>query len=200
MKIKLLDNEDCLRATEYVLELNRKKKIYSEGTHRFSDNNKYTKNLYSDPLFKELALKVQPKLEEFCGEKLYPTYTFTRLYVPGYTMFPHLDRHSCEFSSSLTIGYGGRTYPWELYIEDDDGNEVEYLLEPGEGLIYKGREYHHWRYPMDKGWQVQTFVHYIIVDGEIYSSIKEQLKPDFSIPFQDFTFNGKNKVWMSQGH
>ena len=189
MKLKLLSDEDCANATEYVLDLNRKKLLTSEGPHRFSEENKHTKRLYMDPLFCALALQMQPLLEEGHGVKLYPTYTFTRLYLPGYTMHPHIDRPACELSSSLTIGYGGRSHPWELYIEDDDENEVEYILEPGEGLLYRGQDYHHWRYPLDRGWQIQTFVHYIEIGGKVHEQILES-NPDFDtdVLFQDFTF------------
>jgi len=195
LKIKLLDDEDCFNATKYVLDLNRQKEIEIEGEHRFSRNNQFTRRLYMDPYFCSLALQVQPALESFYNIKLYPTYTYARLYLPGYTMFPHLDRPACEFSSSLTIGYGGRKSPWELYIEDDEGNEQEYILYPGEGLLYKGREYHHWRYPLDRGWQLQTFVHYIEIDGEVHTELKNNhIELDINKPFQDFyCLHG---VWM----
>ena len=195
MKIKLLSEQDCKEATEYVLELNRSKKIISEGPHRFSENNRHTRKIYMDPFFCSLALQVQPKLESVSGYSLYPTYCYTRLYLPGYTMHPHLDRPACELSSSLTIGYGGRDTPWELYIEDDNGDEVEFVLEPGEGLLYRGRDYHHWRWPLDRGWQIQTFVHYMIVNGEVHQELKDAgIHIDLDTLFTDFNWSS-TKGW-----
>ena len=148
-----------------------------------------------DPFFCSLALQVQPKIESVSGYSLYPTYCYTRLYLPGYTMHPHLDRPACELSSSLTIGYGGRDTPWELYIEDDNGDEVEFVLEPGEGLLYRGRDYHHWRWPLDRGWQIQTFVHYMIVNGEVHQELKDAgIHIDLDTPFTDFNWSS-TKGW-----
>lgn len=189
MKLKLLSEKDCADATSYMLELEKEGALKYERDHEFGPRNKETLRSYMDPYFCALALQVQPQLEAAWGTQLYPTYTYTRLYKEGFILRPHTDRPACELSSSITIGYGGRDTPWELYIENDDKEEVEYILEPGEGLLYEGRKYTHWRYPLDEGWQIQTFVHYIQIGGEVYQQVRyKQPDFDFSIPFQDFDY------------
>jgi len=189
MKAKLFSKKDCDAATKYVLEKEKNGFLEYEKDHRFGPDNKNTFRIYGDEVFKTLALKAQPKLEKLYGIKLYPTYTYTRLYKPGFILLPHLDRPACEFSSTVTIGYGERNSPWEIYIENDKEDGVEYILNPGEGVLYEGRKYHHWRMPLDKGWQLQTFVHYIEIGGEVYNDVLN-MQPDFdfTIPFRDFDY------------
>jgi len=191
MILQLLSPEDAKAATDYMLDKEREGKLQNEKVHFFGPENQLSYRSYQDPFFCDLALKVQPKIEESFGAKLYPTYTYTRLYKEGFILGPHKDRPACELSSSITIGYGGRSSPWELYIEDDEENEIECLLEPGYGLIYEGVKYRHWRYRLDHGWQVQSFVHYVMIDGPVYHEILKR-KPDFdfSIPFNDFQIIG----------
>ena len=155
---------------------------------------------YSDPVFNSSRFKKHSlRWKKSCGLKLYPTYTYTRLYLPGYAFeSSQLDRPACEFSSTVTIGYGDRESPWEIYIENDDLDGVEYILYPGEGVIYEGRKYHHWRLPLDKGWQIQTFVHYIEIEGEVYYDVLERDPNfDFSEPFHDFKYDPSKKYLMT---
>jgi hypothetical protein len=198
VKIKLFDEKECREAVNHIFNMKNSGDLKHENEHRFSTLNKNSYGCYSDPVFNSLALKALPQMEESCGLKLYPTYTYTRLYLPGYALVPHLDRPACEFSSTVTIGYGDRESPWEIYIENDDLDGVEYILYPGEGVIYEGRKYHHWRLPLDKGWQIQTFVHYIEIEGEVYYDVLERDPNfDFSEPFHDFKYDPSKKYLMT---
>ena len=191
MKLKLFNEQECENATKHVFDLKNNGLLKHEKEHRFGEMNHNSYRIYMDDVFTDLSLKALPLLEEAYGLKLYPTYTFTRLYVEGFTLKPHRDRAACEFSSTATIAYGDRESPWEIYVEDEHGDGVEYVLESGEGLLYEGRKYHHWRLPLDKGWQIQTFVHYIEVGCEVYDMVLEQNPDfDFSIPFNDFHIPG----------
>lgn len=191
MKLKLFDAHDCDKATKYIFDLKEKGLLKHEKPHRFGPDNHHSYKTYKDEVFKELSLKALPLLEEGYGLELYPTYTYTRLYVEGFILKPHRDRPACEYSSTVTISYGDRETPWEIYVENEDGDGVEYNLESGEGLLYEGRKYHHWRMPLDKGWQIQTFVHYIKVGGEVYNQVLEHYPDfDFTTPFNDFHIPG----------
>jgi hypothetical protein len=58
---------------------------------------------YADPL-SETFLKIkQPILEATVGEKLLPTYSFSRMYYKKGLLAKHSDRPSCEISVTLNI-------------------------------------------------------------------------------------------------
>jgi len=198
MKIKLLDNATCDAAKEYMFDLLNRNLLENEKKHRFGPDNDKSYKLYSDVFFRDIALKTQPQLEEAYGFKLYPTYTFTRLYKEGFILRPHVDRPACEYSSTITIAYGDRDHPWEFYVEENNETK-EYILESGEGVLYSGRELPHWRFPLDKGWQIQTFVHYIKMHGDVYDILKYDY-PDFPFhkPFQDFIIDDKGMSHLKQ--
>lgn len=59
---------------------------------------------FADPLMEYVLKGVQPRVEEFCGLRLYPTYSFFRLYRRGSTLHHHIDRPSCEISVSVNLG------------------------------------------------------------------------------------------------
>jgi len=73
---------------------------------------------------------------------------------------PHIDRKSCEFSTTLNLGGD----PWPIYLEPN--NEIN--LKPGDMLIYKGCEVKHWRKPFKGELCVQTFLHYNKINGIKY--------------------------------
>ena len=187
MIIKLLDKKTCDEACAYIFDLKNKGMLKNEEVHHFGPDNHKSFKLYSDSFFEDLAIKVKPKLEESVNTELYPTYTYTRLYREGFILAPHKDRPACEYSATITIGYGDRDYPWEFHMENSNGDQEEYSLEVGEGILYRGCDYRHWRYALDKGWQIQSFVHYIKLGGEIYDEIVAKWPDyDFNTPFNDF--------------
>ena len=58
---------------------------------------------------------------------------------------------------------------WSIKIEDR-----EIYLEPGDALIYKGREFPHWRdtYEGEEGsYLIQIFMHYVDAEGQ-FSHLK----------------------------
>lgn len=110
-----------------------------------------------------LLLDLLPAAEQITSRKLFPTYSYFRVYKRGDILVKHKDRPSCEFSVTLCLGYeAGR--PWPLLIEGPDGiSSIE--LEPGDALFYRGTECTHWREPMDGKRMAQVFLHYVDQDG-----------------------------------
>jgi hypothetical protein len=144
---------------------------------------------YADPLMESLLLKLQPIIEENTGLKVYPTYSFYRIYSPGDELVPHKDRPSCELSITISLGYDykGSDYQWPIFV---DGNPV--ALQPGDLVCYRGVDLPHWREPFvapEGSWHVQAFLHYVDASGpyseykfDNRSSIGELEKFDESLP------------------
>ena len=104
-----------------------------------------------------------PRAEEITGLKLFPTYSYFRVYHRGDTLEKHTDRPSCEVSLSLCLGYQGEK-PWPLMVEGPEGaSSVE--LAPGDALLYRGIECPHWRESLEGESTAQVFLHYVDQNG-----------------------------------
>jgi len=130
---------------------------------------------YADLAMETLLVKTLPKVEESTGLKLYPTYSYARVYRRGSLLKRHIDRFSCQISTTLFLG-GSK---WPIYIDSESNNKeisydqngnyiprnkegVEINLEQGDMLLYKGSEYEHWRDGLNGDHCVQVFLHYNI--------------------------------------
>ena len=98
---------------------------------------------YSALCFEALSLQLQPLMEEITGKKLYPTYTYARIYYNGATMAIHKDRPSCQFSTTVNISIDEE--PWEIWFETLTGQKKAIKLWPGDLIVYKGDTLNHWR-------------------------------------------------------
>ena len=118
-----------------------------------------TYSQYSNIAMETLMLKCQPKMEEVTGLKLYPAYTYARIYKKGDELKRHKDRFSCEISTTMNLGGD----PWPIYLEPSGeigkkGIRVD--LKPGDMLVYSGCELEHWRNKFKGKECIQVFLHY----------------------------------------
>ena len=151
---------------------------------------------YWHPQYRKIHSGVRKKLEKAIGRKLYNTYYYDRFYFAGQELLKHTDRDSCEISVSIHISTNlpDDLKDWPLKIKTPDtyvdktrrailvpGEERSAILNPGDGLVYKGCERPHWRDPMptpvvrkrDKWlrrkqpeyYYHQIFFHYVLQDG-----------------------------------
>ncbi len=134
----------------------------------------------SDPFMDSLLDKLLPFVEAATGRKLFPTYSYFRVYKRGDVLKPHSDRAACEFSLSLSLGYQG-TQSWPIYVESN-GATHSILIEPGDALLYKGIEIPHWRESFTGDHSAQVFLHYVDQNGS----------------FRDLKFDGKNHLNISE--
>jgi len=126
---------------------------------------------YSDIAMETLMLKVQPIMEKHTKLKLYPNYTYMRIYENGAKLERHKDRFSCEISTTLNLGGD----LWSIYLEPNynvgipngkditaasNNKGIKVDLKPGDMLIYKGQELEHWREPFKGSECAQVFLHY----------------------------------------
>jgi hypothetical protein len=114
---------------------------------------------YGDIAGDTLLLKLQPIMEETTGLKLYPNYSYERTYTNGHELKRHIDRFSCEISTTIFLGGD----EWPIFLEpsgEKNKRGIEINLKPGDMLIYKGNILEHWREPFQGDECVQIFLHY----------------------------------------
>ena len=131
----------------------------------------HTYSCYSDIAMEALMLKCQPQMEKVTGLKLYPAYTYARIYKKGDELKRHKDRFSCEISTTMNLGGDD----WPIYLEpdptkggtkpgvgyvSDNTKGVRVDLKPGDMLVYSGCELEHWREKFKGKECIQVFLHY----------------------------------------
>jgi len=129
---------------------------YYEGQDEQIPN---TYSQYANMAFETLLLKLQPIMEKTTKLKLYPNYTYARIYKPGDELKRHKDRFSCEISTTLNLG-GDK---WPIFIEPSQKEGMKGVsvnLKPGDMLVYKGNILEHWREPFKGKDCAQVFLHY----------------------------------------
>ena len=148
-----LDEDNCKELTQ---ELN---KYIERGKTTKDPQCPLSEAVHGTPTFDKLLQDLLPHFEKASGKKLYPTYSYARLYKPGEKLKKHTDRPACEISATVTLGFEGN--PWSIYMA---GNKVD--MQVGDAVLYRGMEVEHWREKYTEGqWQAQVFLHYVDVDG-----------------------------------
>ena len=118
-----------------------------------------TYSQYANITMETLMLKCQPEMEKVTGLKLYPSYTYARIYKKGDELKRHKDRFSCEISTTMNLGGDN----WPIYLEPSGeiGKKgIKVNLKPGDMLVYSGCELEHWREKFKGKDCAQVFLHY----------------------------------------
>ena len=114
---------------------------------------------YADIAMETLLLKLNDLMNKKTKLKLYPNYSYARIYKKGDVLHRHKDRFSCEISTTMNLGGD----VWPIYLEpsgqvNKKGKKI--ILNPGDMLIYRGIELEHWREPFEGETCAQVFLHY----------------------------------------
>lgn len=132
-----------------------------------------SRSCYNYVEFTELLCNKIPHVSRLLGEKVFPTYTYGRVYRKGDDLKPHTDRDACEIS--LTVNLFEKA-PWPIYIKKPNGDTSKLVLQPGDAMLYLGCSAEHWRDELHEEKHVQVFLHYVRSRG----------------PRAEFVFDSKN--------
>ena len=116
-------------------------------------------SFYSDIAMETLMLKCQAIMEKTTKLKLYPAYSYGRVYKKGDILKRHKDRFSCEISTTMNLGGDN----WSIYLEPSgqtDKKGIKVDLKPGDMLVYRGCDLEHWREKFIGKECVQVFLDY----------------------------------------
>jgi predicted 2-oxoglutarate/Fe(II)-dependent dioxygenase YbiX len=172
----VLSKEECNKLTEQLKQFVANQQTEKDPQCPISES------VHGAPIFDSLLEHLLPTFEQVSGKKLFPTYSYARLYAPGEKLEIHTDRPACEISVTLTLGFEGNV--WPIYMADHDEtktsekrigeknkefwlkNIAQISMEIGDAVLYRGQEKVHWREKYVEGqWQAQVFLHYVDVNG-----------------------------------
>jgi alkylated DNA repair dioxygenase AlkB len=155
--------------------------MFMNADYDWSDNQvEKSFSYYSAFTTESLLLLLQPQIEKVVGLKLYPSYSYMRVYYNGAIMKRHMDRESCQYSATLTISIDDN-HPWSIGFKDAHGIEKDIYLSPGDMCVYKGTELEHWRDEYFGERQIQVFLHYVDANG-IHQHEKYDSRPMLGLP------------------
>ena len=146
---------DTCRAARYFSPFETILGYYEGKNEQIPD----TYSQYSNMAMETLLLKCQPSMEKATGLKLYPAYTYARIYKKGDELKRHKDRFSCEISTTMNLGGDD----WPIYLEPsgETGKKgIKVDLKQGDMLVYSGCELEHWREKFKGKECIQVFLHY----------------------------------------
>ncbi|MEE2671397.1 MAG: hypothetical protein VYA54_06795 [Bdellovibrionota bacterium] len=104
----------------------------------FVDKDRFNRACWEDESsISKLQLKMLQVAERYFKVKLEPTYHYLAMYLKDSDCPIHTDREECEYTIAINIQQNGI---WPLYVEGK-----EYLLNPGNALLYSGKHHIHWR-------------------------------------------------------
>lgn len=148
--------ENCVNQNIYIDRDAQDK--YKDSHSRFSR--------YGDPLTESLLVEKLEKVQEIVGVDLYPTYSYSRIYLISDSLSAHVDRPSCEYSVTVNVAKVGHS--WPIYMKNKEKEESMFLLNPGDAIIYKGCDMLHWRPPLSQcgaELNAQFMLHYVDKNG-----------------------------------
>jgi hypothetical protein len=128
--------------------------------------------------FLELLCEKTPEISSLIEETVLPTYVYSRVYKNGSELLAHTDRDACEISVTLHLDGDSS---WPIWIETPSGEKRCVKLNPGDTMIYLGRNAVHWRGPYQGKNYTQVFLHYVRSRGDCsytyFDKLNETEKP-----------------------
>ena len=167
---------------------------------QFLNNDTQTQSFvgeHGDSLMEVLMDLSTPVIERNVGKKLWPTYTYFRIYDKGSDLKTHTDRESCEYTVALCLASDPADKPYEIFIgERDETSDYKYYNTKKEfqrlridykfpmiannAIIFKGREKLHWREYCEHDHYMTVFLHYVDQEG----------------PYKEYKFDKRNSIGL----
>jgi hypothetical protein len=158
---------------------------YSNQRNFIEDSSGSIIKEYSDYLMETLLDMSTPVIEQNVGKKLWPSYSFIRVYDTGSILPVHIDRPACEYTVALCLGANPIEKPYEIYIgHEDDSSDYRFIdnmkqttrlkkdytfsMLPNNALIFQGqtKDALHWREECQHDYYITVFIHYVDQEGE----------------------------------
>lgn len=151
---------------------------YDKGSNTFA--------CYCDDLGVAILEGLKDTISNILKKEILPSYVYTRVYTKGTKLISHRDRESCEISVTLSLCNSDNDKEEYLYISDksvENSSPDDILKIPvhtGDALIFFGSNdsggYYHWRDVTESEFILQSFLHYVTVNGKFKHNAFEWTK------------------------
>jgi hypothetical protein len=165
-------------------------KYNNQNQFNIDSQTNYLISEHGDYLMETLMDLSTPVIEQNVNKKLWPTYSFFRIYDKGSDLRIHTDRESCEYTVALCLGADPLDKPYEIFVGEKDENsdykyfdnqekltrlriDNKYSMSQNNALIFKGMNKLHWREICEHDHYMMVFLHYVDQEG----------------PYKDFKFD-----------
>jgi hypothetical protein len=119
-------------------------------------------NCNGDACGDAIMYAMRTKIEEITGLELLPTYSFVRIYKKGEAVGRHRDGPANQVSCTMCVARD--EVDWPLGFSDGK-TEGQVVMEPGDGVVYRGFMLDHWREKFKGNNQVQVIIGFVVKDG-----------------------------------
>ena len=107
--------------------------------------------------FLELLVAKTNEVNMILGEKVLPTYCYSRVYYNGNILRPHIDRDESEIAITVHLKSDEL---WDIWVRDPEGKKHYVTLTPGDAMIYNGMTAEHGRDPFRGQYHANAFLIY----------------------------------------
>jgi hypothetical protein len=125
-----LDKTNCKQLTDELKRLVKENKTVKDEQCPLSEA------VHGSEVFDKLLQDLTPHFEQASGLKLYPTYSYARLYTTqGEELKNHRDRPACEISATLTLDFEGDVWPIYVGDNEDKSNPTQIKMSIGDAVL-----------------------------------------------------------------
>jgi len=137
---------------------------------------------YSPLIFESLSdTLVKKQVEKVLKKKVYPTYTYGRIYYKGSKLPQHKDRISSEYSATLCLTSPKNNIN-DLYLIDKNNKRINFRQKPGDLVLYEGSKLRHGRDTLKCDEQMSAFFFYVSAKGK-KSFLKYDTRPCLGLSY-----------------
>ena len=155
---------------------------YTNEDSKFDIQTNSLVGCYKDYLAETILDISTSVVSENVNKKLFPSYSYLRVYDKGSDLPIHVDRPSCEYTVALCVGALPYDVPYDIFVgEADSTSDYKYFDEkrnliplkinykfsmlPNNALIFKGMDSLHWREHCSHDHFITIFLHYVDQEG-----------------------------------
>jgi alkylated DNA repair dioxygenase AlkB len=161
----VLTKNECQRLNDVAFAYLQESKFVYEGKEKYYANSYGCENI---PEYQSTLKQLTSKIVKLSDKEIRPETVYTRAYFNGSRLKRHQDRKHLDLSLSICT-FKSIQQEWPLYIEKNDGSVETYTTEPGDGVLFQGRRYWHWRDDLncsDEQLVLQTFFHWRVIGAD----------------------------------
>ncbi len=119
---------------------------------------------HDEPVMRFFHHQLTHMVGRIVGEEVKPSYVYLAAYRAGAELPKHVDREQCEYSITLLLDHSPEpkpASPWPIHLDTVTFTVIVFQA-IGDGLIYRGRRFPHYRRPLSTGLtSTSVFFHYV---------------------------------------